>query len=110
LQPGAAKPLRNSPRSLVTKSICALDGSYATGDVLVGSDGGSSHARNQFLPHAQRIDTGVVGITGELILDEANGNGRRRTQGAVGAWLASHNFLKKLSRQLTKQAYFPEST
>src|SRR5262249_45613670 len=48
------------------------DGSYATGDVLVGADGGSSRVRNQFLPHAQRIDTGVVGIAGKLILDREN--------------------------------------
>ena len=42
------------------------DGSYATGDVLVGADGGSSRVRSQFLPHAQRVDTGVVGIAGKL--------------------------------------------
>jgi salicylate hydroxylase len=51
------------------------DGSYATGDILVGADGGSSRVRNQFLPHAQRIDTGVVGIAGKLMLDGATGNG-----------------------------------
>ncbi|HUI21668.1 MAG TPA: FAD-dependent monooxygenase [Methylocella sp.] len=46
------------------------DGSYATGDVLVGADGGSSRVRSQFLPHAQRIDTGVVGIAGKAILTD----------------------------------------
>ncbi len=50
------------------------DGSYATGDVLVGADGGSSRVRNQFLRNAQRIDTGVVGIAGKFILKGANGN------------------------------------
>jgi len=44
------------------------DGTYATGDVLVGADGGSSRVRRQFLPHAQRVDTGVVGIAGKTIL------------------------------------------
>ncbi len=38
------------------------DGSTAACDVLVGADGGNSHVRHQFLPHAQRIDTGAVGI------------------------------------------------
>jgi salicylate hydroxylase len=51
------------------------DGSYASGDVLVGADGGSSRVRHQFLPHAQRIDTGVVGIAGKLILNADNRNG-----------------------------------
>jgi hypothetical protein len=31
--------------------------------------------RHQFLPHAQRIDTGVVGIAGKLILNADNRNG-----------------------------------
>ena len=51
------------------------DGSYASGDVLVGADGGSSRVRHQFLPHAQRIDTGVVGLAGKLILNADNRNG-----------------------------------
>src|SRR5262249_39747000 len=50
------------------------DGSSATGDILVGAEGGSSRVRSQLLPHAQRIDTGVVGIGGKLILHDANGN------------------------------------
>jgi salicylate hydroxylase len=51
------------------------DGSTATCDVLVGADGGNSRVRNQFLPHAQRIDTGVVGIAAKAMLTEDN---RRR--------------------------------
>jgi salicylate hydroxylase len=51
------------------------DGSTATCDVLVGADGGNSRVRQQFLPHAQRIDTGVVGIAAKAMLTEDN---RRR--------------------------------
>jgi 2-polyprenyl-6-methoxyphenol hydroxylase-like FAD-dependent oxidoreductase len=43
--------------------------------VLVGADGGNSRVRQQFLPHAQRIDTGVVGIAAKAMLTEDN---RRR--------------------------------
>src|SRR6266849_6396597 len=51
------------------------DGSTAACDVLVGADGGNSHVRHQFLPHAQRIDTGAVGIAAKAILTDEN---RRR--------------------------------
>jgi 2-polyprenyl-6-methoxyphenol hydroxylase-like FAD-dependent oxidoreductase len=47
------------------------DGTSADGDVLVAADGGGSRVRRQFLPHAQRIDTGVVGIAGKIFLDTA---------------------------------------
>jgi salicylate hydroxylase len=47
------------------------DGSSAEGDVLVAADGGGSRVRRQFLPWAQRIDTGVIGIAGKIFLDEA---------------------------------------
>jgi 2-polyprenyl-6-methoxyphenol hydroxylase-like FAD-dependent oxidoreductase len=48
------------------------DGSSAEGDLLVAADGGGSRVRRQLLPHAERIDTGVVGIAGKVFLDEAN--------------------------------------
>jgi len=51
------------------------DGSTAACDVLVGADGGNSHVRHQFLPHAQRIDTGAVGIAAKVMLTDEN---RRR--------------------------------
>jgi 2-polyprenyl-6-methoxyphenol hydroxylase-like FAD-dependent oxidoreductase len=51
------------------------DGSAATCDVLVGADGGNSHVRHQFLPHAQRVDTGAVGIAAKVMLTDEN---RRR--------------------------------
>jgi 2-polyprenyl-6-methoxyphenol hydroxylase-like FAD-dependent oxidoreductase len=46
------------------------DGSTAEGDVLVAADGGGSRVRRQFLPQAQRIDTGVAAIAGKVFLDE----------------------------------------
>jgi 2-polyprenyl-6-methoxyphenol hydroxylase-like FAD-dependent oxidoreductase len=45
------------------------DGTSAQGDVLVAADGGGSRVRRQFLPHAQRIDTGVAAIAGKIFLD-----------------------------------------
>ena len=47
------------------------DGTAATGDVLVAADGGGSRVRQQLLPEAKRIDTGVVGIAGKIFLDGA---------------------------------------
>jgi salicylate hydroxylase len=48
------------------------DGSTAEGDVLVAADGGGSRVRRQFLPHAERIDTGAVAIAGKVFLDGGN--------------------------------------
>jgi 2-polyprenyl-6-methoxyphenol hydroxylase-like FAD-dependent oxidoreductase len=48
------------------------DGSSAEGDILVAADGGGSRVRRQFLPQAERIDTGVVGIAGKIFLDDAS--------------------------------------
>ncbi len=47
------------------------DGATATADVLIGADGGNSRVRRQLLPHAQRLDTGVVGVVGKLALTPA---------------------------------------
>jgi len=46
------------------------DGSTATGDVLVGADGASSRVRAQLLPHAERVETGIVAVSGKFGLDE----------------------------------------
>lgn len=46
------------------------DGSTAECDVLVAADGSGSRVRRQFLPQAQRIDTGIVGIAGKVFLDD----------------------------------------
>lgn len=48
------------------------DGSSAAGDILVGADGGNSKVRAQFLPHAERVDTGIVGIGGKVPLTDEN--------------------------------------
>src|SRR6266446_1421874 len=58
-----------------TIALHFADGSTAACDVLVGADGGNSHVRHQFLPHAQRIDTGAVGIAAKVMLTDEN---RRR--------------------------------
>ena len=47
------------------------DGTTATGDVLVGADGGNSRVRQQYLPRAHRMDTGIVAVAGKLPLNEA---------------------------------------
>jgi 2-polyprenyl-6-methoxyphenol hydroxylase-like FAD-dependent oxidoreductase len=46
------------------------DGASATGDVLVGADGGNSGVRRQLLPHAERADTGILAVAGKVALDD----------------------------------------
>jgi salicylate hydroxylase len=46
------------------------DGTSAEGDALVAADGGGSRVRRQYLPHAERVDTGIVGIAGKVFLDD----------------------------------------
>jgi 2-polyprenyl-6-methoxyphenol hydroxylase-like FAD-dependent oxidoreductase len=46
------------------------DGSMATGDVLVGADGAGSHLRTQLLPHAKRIETGIIIASGKFGLSD----------------------------------------
>jgi 2-polyprenyl-6-methoxyphenol hydroxylase-like FAD-dependent oxidoreductase len=56
------------------------DGSKASGDLLIGADGAGSRVRAQLLPQAQRIDTGIVAVSGRFALDEA---ARRETPPVV---------------------------
>jgi salicylate hydroxylase len=47
------------------------DGGRATADLLIGADGANSRVRRQLLPHAERVDTGVVVVAGKHRLDAA---------------------------------------
>lgn len=45
------------------------DGTSARGDVLVAADGIGSRVRQQYLPHARVIDTGIVAVGGKVPLN-----------------------------------------
>jgi 2-polyprenyl-6-methoxyphenol hydroxylase-like FAD-dependent oxidoreductase len=47
------------------------DGTSATGDLLVGADGANSRVRTQSLPGAQRVETGLVIVSGKIGMSEA---------------------------------------
>ncbi|MEU7752297.1 NAD(P)/FAD-dependent oxidoreductase [Micromonospora sp. NPDC049101] len=47
------------------------DGGTATADLLIGADGANSRVRRQLLPHARRVDTGVVAVAGKHRLADA---------------------------------------
>ena len=46
------------------------DGTSATADLLIGADGANSRVRQRLLPHAERIDTGIVAVAGKHRLSE----------------------------------------
>ncbi|RUS20818.1 FAD dependent oxidoreductase [Endogone sp. FLAS-F59071] len=47
------------------------DGTSASGSILVAADGANSTVRSQMLPHAQRVETGLVAIASRIsITDE----------------------------------------
>jgi salicylate hydroxylase len=48
------------------------DGSSAEGDVLVAADGVGSRVRQQYLPEAKVVDTGIVAIAGRLPVDRGS--------------------------------------
>jgi 2-polyprenyl-6-methoxyphenol hydroxylase-like FAD-dependent oxidoreductase len=54
-----------------TVSAQFVDGSSATGDLLVAADGSNSRVRRQYLPHATLTDTGVIAVGGKVPLTNA---------------------------------------
>ncbi|MEV0198427.1 NAD(P)/FAD-dependent oxidoreductase [Nonomuraea sp. NPDC050691] len=46
------------------------DGSSARADVVIAADGGNSRVRAQYLPHAQRVDTGITTVAGKFPLTD----------------------------------------
>ncbi|MER6666881.1 NAD(P)/FAD-dependent oxidoreductase [Amycolatopsis japonica] len=74
------------------------DGSSATGDLLVSGEGASSRVRQQYLPHAKLVDTGLIGVTGKTpltaetraLLDERLFKGVTLTHGPKGAICIFH--------------------
>jgi 2-polyprenyl-6-methoxyphenol hydroxylase-like FAD-dependent oxidoreductase len=78
------------------------DGTTARGDVLVGADGGGSRVRQQYLPHAPRVDTGVTGIQGKVWLTDTvrahlparlpDGPAMVVGPGGYGMFIAIHEF------------------
>ncbi|MEV6275967.1 FAD-dependent monooxygenase [Nocardia sp. NPDC051832] len=78
------------------------DGTTEVGDVLIGADGGTSRVRAQYLPQAERIDTGIVTIAGKFALTPES---RERLDprllthpfsvippGGCGMFVAAHDF------------------
>ena len=51
-----------------TIRACFADGTEAVGNVLVAADGIGSRIREQFLPHAELIDTGMRWLGGKTLL------------------------------------------
>jgi 2-polyprenyl-6-methoxyphenol hydroxylase-like FAD-dependent oxidoreductase len=58
----------DAPHDAVTARF--EDGSSTTGDVLIGADGAGSRLRVQLLPHARRVETGIVAVSGKINLND----------------------------------------
>ncbi len=59
------------------------DGSSYTADLVVGADGANSSVRKQFLPHAQRVSTGVFSVCGKVPFNEQSQLPTQLEQGPV---------------------------
>jgi 2-polyprenyl-6-methoxyphenol hydroxylase-like FAD-dependent oxidoreductase len=46
------------------------DGSVAEASILIGADGVNSPVRKQYLPHAEPVHTGVIGVAGKVPLTD----------------------------------------
>ncbi|MFF4414608.1 FAD-dependent oxidoreductase [Streptosporangium sp. NPDC001559] len=53
-----------------TVTLHFADGTTENADVVVAADGGNSRVRKQYLPHAQRIDTGILTVAGRFPLTD----------------------------------------
>src|SRR5690606_33172691 len=47
------------------------DGTRERADIVVGAGGGGSRVRQQYLPHAKRVDTGITTVAGKHLLTPA---------------------------------------
>ncbi|MEV4527312.1 NAD(P)/FAD-dependent oxidoreductase [Streptosporangium sp. NPDC049304] len=54
-----------------TVTLRFADGTAETADIVIAADGGNSRVRRQYLPHARRVDTGIVTIAGKFPLTAA---------------------------------------
>jgi 2-polyprenyl-6-methoxyphenol hydroxylase-like FAD-dependent oxidoreductase len=81
------------------------DGTSASGDLLVAADGANSRVRKQYLPHAERVDTGVLAITGKVPLTDetrrllppnlAKGPASVVAPGGLGGFIAIQKFRQR---------------
>lgn len=53
-----------------TVTLHFADGTTATADIVVAADGGTSRVRRQYLPHAQRVETGIITVAGKFPLTD----------------------------------------